>query len=289
MNDERERELRANKAPADRVPTSEVSEQVRERLVYIEDLLFWFGRAGRADLMQRFGISAAAATKDLGAYRDLQPTPLLYDGRSRAYRPHGDITAMFTEQTLDRLIRLGSQAEAQGAGFLDIRLLQPPARNLNLAGVSRISRAIAQRLDVLVIYQSVTSGRTERWITPHALASDGIRWHARAYDHAKERFADFVLSRVAGVRSERASATRDAEDREWLEFEDIVMVPNPGLSPAARETVMLDFGMQDGCVVYRCRKAMAFYARKRFMLTEEFTSLAPAVRQVVELTQTTGR
>ena len=257
--------------------------------MYIEDLLFWFGRAGRADLMKRFAISAAAATKDLGAYRGLQPTPLLYDGRSRAYRPHGDIQAMFTEQTLDRLIRLGTQAEELDTGFLDIGLLQPPARKLDLANISRISRAIAQRLDVLVVYQSVTSGRTERWITPHALASDGLRWHARAYDHARERFADFVLSRIVETRSDRASAIRDDEDREWSAFENIVMVPNPGLSPAARETVMLDYGMQDGQAVYRCRKAMAFYARKRFMLTAEFSGLAPEIRQVVESTETAGR
>lgn len=262
----------------------EVSDQVRERLAYIEDLLFWFGRAGRNDLTRRFGVSTAAATKDIAAYREIQPTPLLYDGKTRSYQPHGEIEQILTKQSLSRLIDIGVHAEVWGSGFLDIGLLQPPTRAMNLSVIRHISRAIASKLDVRIVYRSVTSGPSERWISPHAIASDGLRWHARAYDHAKNRYADFVLSRIVSVQNERPATIDPDQDHEWSEFEDIVMAPHPGLSPAARETVLIDFDMKDGRTIYPCRKAMAFYARKRFMLTDEFSSLAPETRQVVEVT-----
>jgi hypothetical protein len=75
---------------------SETSSSVRERLVFIDFRCTFLGELRRADLMQRFGIGSAAATRDIAQYRGamggarssstpfrryrlwLQNTPILY-------------------------------------------------------------------------------------------------------------------------------------------------------------------------------------------------------------------
>jgi hypothetical protein len=48
---------------------SETSSSVRERLVFIDFRCTFLGELRRADLMQRFGIGSAAATRDIAQYR----------------------------------------------------------------------------------------------------------------------------------------------------------------------------------------------------------------------------
>src|SRR3546814_4695634 len=57
----------------------------RERLFYIDFLAFFTGQVTRKDLVERFGISEPAATKDLSLYSDLAPNMLRYDLRQKRY------------------------------------------------------------------------------------------------------------------------------------------------------------------------------------------------------------
>ncbi|MBT9100246.1 hypothetical protein KFZ76_21335 [Methylovulum psychrotolerans] len=47
-----------------------LSRAQRERLAYIEFRLYFLGEARRQDLIQRFGIAPAVATRDFAQYRD---------------------------------------------------------------------------------------------------------------------------------------------------------------------------------------------------------------------------
>jgi hypothetical protein len=44
-----------------------LSHAQRERLAYIDFRLYFFGEIGRPDLIDRFGVAPAGATRDLGA------------------------------------------------------------------------------------------------------------------------------------------------------------------------------------------------------------------------------
>ena len=62
---------------------SELTQSQRDRLAFIELRLRFVGEFRRQDLVSRFGIQTAAATRDLGAYKDLAPRNLEYDAKSK--------------------------------------------------------------------------------------------------------------------------------------------------------------------------------------------------------------
>ena len=52
-------------------------------------------------------------------------------------------------------------------------------------------------------------------IEPHALAHDGFRWHARAFDRETGEFRDFVLGRLSKPGSAAEPRSRAADDAAW--------------------------------------------------------------------------
>jgi predicted DNA-binding transcriptional regulator YafY len=105
-----------------------------------------------------------------------------------------------------------------------------------------------------------------RWMTPHAFASDGMRWHVRAYCHSDRKFKDFLLSRCLGTRGERAPGGKPGDDVYWTEFFDVVLSPNPLLSAAQQSVIAQDYNMVRGRVIVPVRKALLYYFRKRLRL-----------------------
>ncbi len=57
----------------------------RDRLAFIELRLRFVGETRRQDLISRFGIQAAAATRDIGFYKELAPDNLDYNTKSKIY------------------------------------------------------------------------------------------------------------------------------------------------------------------------------------------------------------
>ena len=51
-----------------------LSHAQRERLLFIEFRLYFSGDARRQDLMQRFGVAPAVATRDFAQYREFSRT-----------------------------------------------------------------------------------------------------------------------------------------------------------------------------------------------------------------------
>ena len=58
----------------------------RERLAYIDFRLYFFGELGRPDLIERFGVAPAGATRDLALYREVAPQNITFDGSNKVYR-----------------------------------------------------------------------------------------------------------------------------------------------------------------------------------------------------------
>ena len=64
---------------------SAVTLQQRERLAFLELRLRFLGEIRRQDLIERFEIQSAAATRDLALYRQLAPAYLVFNSRSKSY------------------------------------------------------------------------------------------------------------------------------------------------------------------------------------------------------------
>jgi hypothetical protein len=59
---------------------------------------------------------------------------------------------------------------------------------------------------------------------------------------------------------------RAADDIDWNSLFDVVLIPNPRLSPAQRRTIELDYGMTEGRSIVRVRHALLYYFDKRLRL-----------------------
>ena len=178
---------------------SEYSVPQRDRLAFIELLLYFMGELRRSDLVSRFGIQSAAATRDLAIYKKLAPSNIDYDTKEKTYvlgQAFKPIFQFSPERVLSWITQsFGDGEPAQLKSWLatdtPARLTQPA-----LGKLSVVTRAIHQHSVLAMHYHSLSSGLTQREIVPFALIDNGQRWHVRAYDRHHQDFRDFVITRI---------------------------------------------------------------------------------------------
>lgn len=247
----------------------EVSQARKERLFYIDFRLRFLGAVGRADLVARFGVQAAAATRDLSLYKTLAPSNLEYDTKTKLYNINAQFQPVFRHSQAQVMAAL-----CQGLGDDFVGTHQPlvaaemPAQ-LNLPQLdvlAVVSRAIYQKRALYIGYRSLNSGLSEREIVPFALVDNGLRWHVRAFDRKREHFADFVINRITESTllphmPLMASESKDA-DIQWNRIVELHLVPHPQLSHP--DTVEYEYGMRGGLLKAQVRAAVAGYVLRRW-------------------------
>ncbi|QKE41934.1 MAG: WYL domain-containing protein [Ferrovum myxofaciens] len=248
---------------------SDMTQPQRDRLAFIELRLRFLGEIRRQDLVTRFGIQAAAATRDIGQYKDIAPRNLDYDTRVKVYvrsdwfRPAFEFSA---ERVLTWLSlgfgdgepsRLRSLVACEGSTL---------SSHLDLEMLSVLTRAIYKKSAVELSYRALSSGLTTREFVPFALADNGQRWHVRGFDRRSGDFRDFVLNRIADVRllagpvQEHETADQDIQ---WNRIAEIELVPHPA-NVQHPDTIEAEYGMQNGVLRMRVRAAMAGYLMRRW-------------------------
>lgn len=252
---------------SDRLP--EMTQAQRDRLAFVELRLRFVGEIRRQDLVTRFGIQAAAATRDIAQYKELAPGNMEYDTKGKVYvrgswfRPLFDFPA---ERVLTWLsqgfgdgepIRWKSTVPQEGTslpGKIDLEIL------------SVLTRAIHQGEAVEVAYRALSSGLTTREIVPFALADSGQRWHVRAFDRRSGEFRDFVLGRLDAARilpGPVADHEKPDQDIQWNRITELELVPHPA-NVQHPDTIEAEYGMDGGVLKVRTRAAMAGYLLRRW-------------------------
>lgn len=248
---------------------SEMTQSQRDRLAFLELRLRFVGEFRRQDLVERFGIQAAAATRDIGQYKDLGPRNLDYDTKRKVYvradwfRPVFDFAA-------SRVLTWLSQGFGDGEPMRVRQLVACEGSelsiNLDLEMLSVLTRAIHKKAAVEISYRALSSGLTTREIVPFALADNGQRWHVRAFDRRSGDFRDFVLTRIADARAV-AGAVQEHEtsdqDIQWNRIAEIELVPHPA-NVQHPDTIEAEYGMENGALRMRVRAAMAGYLMRRW-------------------------
>ena len=256
------------------------------RLEFIDFRLRWERTVNRRELVQHFRISTQQASADLSAYMEIAPQNLEYDKTLKTYRA----TAKFkpaiargdAQLFLDQLEALSTGALTPSAALIGWRppcdIVRFPVRPIETGTLLHILWAIRDGEELRVAYQSMRRpAPTLRWIAPHALACDGLRWHVRAWCHENSDFRDFVISRIQRVQASRKASVAGATDAWWHTLVDVVVTPRAGLTAAQRVGVELDFGMTAGLLKISCRKALAFYLLRELRL-DRATDEAPTVQ-----------
>lgn len=250
---------------------------VEKRLEFIEFRLFWEGGINRADIMDQFGVSVPQASKDLTLYAEKAPGNLAYDKSAKRYLAAQKFKPVFLNPDADAYLTQLPAGSLSGDGLKESWLSAAPSfdtmpvpfRRVAVGVLRKILATIRANRAVEIKYQSMSDHRPDpewRWITPHALGNDGLRWHVRAFCHIDHKFKDFILSRCLQVRDEGEPASRSDADRFWSETFPVTLKPNPALSKAQQAVIAQDYEMADGKVAIPVRKALLYYFQKRMRL-----------------------
>lgn len=274
----------------------EFSQTQRERLNYLEFRLFFTGQVARGDLVRRFGISEAAATRDLARYREVASANLEFEPASKTYRIARTFAPHYLKEIeATRLLRalvhgtgndFGSLPEALISCELPARLPAPASEIL-----AAVSRAIYQKRVLRIEYLSVSGNRGTREIVPFSLAGTGVKWMVRAFCRRKGIFCDFVLNRFRNaevLQDSKPSPEESKEhDDEWNRMLKLELIPHPAATPEMKALTEQEFQMVDGVYFLRVRAALAGYVlllwRVDCSRDNSLTSLPLALRNKLTL------
>lgn len=265
---------------------------IERRLEFIEFRLFWDGHVNRSDLMDHFGVSINQASTDLNRYLAMSPENMAYDKSGRAYIRAAEFSPLFLKPDASRYL---TQLRSVGDGVLEpseawlgvlptCEVLPTPARGVGAVVLRSVVAAIRRSEALEVRYQSMSSPEPRwRWITPHALAFDGFRWHARAFCFNDECFKDFLLSRIIETRGTKPSEVCASADADWNKEVVLEIGPHPGLSDTQQKAIALDYGMRGGKAEIHVRKALLYYTLRRLGLDTDPSARQPQDQQIVLL------
>lgn len=242
---------------------------IEQRLAFIEYRLFWDGSINRADLTDFFGVSTPQASADLARYTAAAPGNLHYDATAKTFVPGPGFAPRMQQPSSDDYLsdlilfasKLVSREELWPGQPPPFDVVRPVHRELPVALLRNVLSAIRERASMYVRYQSQTQpDPTWRWISPHAIAFDGYRWHARAWCHKNHEFRDFVFARILDMNGKAGPAPIDGKlDQEWHRFIALRIAANPSLSPAQRNVIERDYEMNNGELVVEQRICQASY------------------------------
>lgn len=249
----------------------DISAGAHERLVFVDFRCTFLGEIRRADLMSRFGVKSAAATRDLAFYKGALGGKIELDPVSKVYRPAADFRPLFPHdvaRALTALSRGFGESQFGATGAL-IPCEVPPRLSVpDINVLAPISRAINLRQAARICYSSFSSGKQEREVVPFALADNGLRWHVRAFDRLKQQFIDLVLTRIHSIEALPHSPIEPHElshhDLDWGRILELELVPHP--KEAYPEIISMDYPMANGVLKVRVRAALASYLLRQWLV-----------------------
>lgn len=248
---------------------ADLTQPQRDRLAFVELRLRFIGEIRRQDLVMRFGIQSAAATRDLALYAELAPGNITYDSKGKSYVLGSEFRQVFNFQP-ERVLSWLTQGFGDGepmrlkawvASESPSRLTDPA-----LDVLACVTRAIHQECVLKVEYHSISGGRGERELVPFALIDNGLRWHVRAYDRKSQEFRDFVITRIKQPVLMRGSHVepheRSDQDIQWTRIVELELVPHP--DQPRPEITEMDYDMDGGVLRMKLRAATAGYILRQW-------------------------
>nr|CAA6827776.1 MAG: Transcriptional regulator [uncultured Thiotrichaceae bacterium] len=243
---------------------------ILRRFAYIETCLYWGEGLTAVQLGKTFSIARQNAQASIETYRKKHPDSMTYN-RSTKRHEAGD---NFRPQYISReprhylnYLRGNALAnhywEDEEWGHLpveDVDSLFRPYLNAQVIGST--IRAI-QNQEVLRIYYHAKAGGFENLtIAPNHLVYASKRYHFRAYCYELNRFIDLVLSRIIETDVIQEDWVSSDEDNEWNTHAELSFIPNPELPESVRNTLLLDFRLENGVFTISVRKALENYVMR---------------------------
>lgn len=227
-----------------------------ERMRWIDERLYWVGRFRRSVYAERFGLSINQITSDFSLYEQLSSSPLRDE--DRWILPTIPYTPVFDgERNLDSWI--SSEPSRTRVISWDEDIV--PSKWLDMDILQAVLNSSETATPLLVSYASMSSGEEKkRVLCPHAIVRAGGRYHVRAWDDLRSRFADFVIGRMSNpeLRPKETWVSSKA-DNAWNENVDVHIGPHPDLDEFQRGIVCDEWGIEDSATILQSRRALLLY------------------------------
>lgn len=274
---------------------NEIKWATRQRLQYIELMAYYTGVITRSNVARAFGISDAAATKDLKFYNDIAPENLLYKHNVFGFVPTPAFKEVFADLSPAvvlpmieaNLTVIGGPNRGSAIFGIPVEGLALPNRLPDKIVLAQVTRAIHSHKRLKVSYHSLTNSTNDegRIIEPHALVNTGFRWHVRAYNEDTFDFRDFVLSRFEDATCLDQIAESSAQyDDDWVEIVTLQLAPHPELDDKKRTSLLMDYGCETDIIEIKIRRALIGYLLQQLSVdTTTDHSLNPKKYQLVIL------
>lgn len=247
----------------------DLTQSQRDRLAFIDLCLRFTGEVRRSELVNRFSIQAAAATRDLALYRELVPSNIDYDPKGKSYIITQNFHPLFVfppERILSLLTKGFGDGEPRA---ISSWVTSDTPSNLSRPDVdvlASVTRAIHASCALSMEYHSISNGRTQREIVPFALIDTGLRWHVRAFDRMTQEFRDFVITRIKRpvVLKDHLVEPHEKSDQDiqWTRIVELELVPHP--DQPRPEITEMDYAMRNGVLRVRLRAATAGYTLRKW-------------------------
>lgn len=278
----------------------------RQRLQYIEVMAFYAGVVSRSDVARTFGLSDAAATKDITLYNQIAPNNLIYKHSVFGFIPGERFEAVISDLSpnivlamiANNLTVVGGANPQHLVYGIPVEPLPLPTRLPPKEILAQIVRATKHHKKLQVEYLSLSdrhdsqdesqkasqnASQDQRIIEPHALINTDLRWHVRAYSEDTFDFRDFVLSRISKATMLDVDAESSPEfDDSWVEMVTVKLTPHPKLNERKRKSLLLDYDAKDEIIELNVRGSLLGYLLQRLSVdTSEDFSMNPNAYQLV--------
>lgn len=248
---------------------------IKQRLEFIEYRLFWEGTINRKDLVDTFGVSVPQASADIKKYKQNAPGNIYYDKSQKRYLVTSKFEPVFgsidSHTYLSQLSMLAEGGISQDETFLGFipqySVIPSFERAIDPNILKKIVKALKAGNSINIQYQSMSRPEPVwRWVSPHAFAYDGFRWHIRAYCELVGEFRDFIIGRILNVQNVKGSKIDPLDDYKWNHFVTLKIAAHPDLTKDQRKVIEKEYNMRDGVARVKVRAAFIYYVLLRFRL-----------------------
>jgi len=221
-----------------------------------------FESGEKAAYMDHFGLSPAQASQDQKAF--VQEFNRLAGASVIDVTKRKLVVARISLLPPDPVFPIPNVVEwlsaALSSSFYRVQPVQRADPDLMI--LRSVVEAVREKFPLDIVYRSRSSGRSRKVVSPHVIVDVVDRLHARAYDHTRNEFSDFVLSRIEDSRPANpdVSFVHADKDEAWRRHVTIDVRAKPDLDGERLQAVLKDFGLdQQGSRSLKQRAAVAYY------------------------------
>lgn len=258
-----------------------------QRMFFIELLAWWKGRITNKDLQTQFQISRQQAYNDLKNYCESSPNNLIQD--EPGYVPSEIFKANFINNDPSQFLHwFGSGLlEVQSTYSPYLESLSLPPSNIRVDVIRALVNAIEHKQQIEAGYVSLSHPENDgRIFHPHILVNTGLRWHVRGYCEKSQAYRDLVLSRFReGTEVLEDSAISNSQDIAWHTYIDIILEPDPRLSPMQKSVLAHDYQLTQGQLIINTRAALANYLLQQMQVKTKMLDGTPEAQRWILVNQ----